>query len=416
MTQRVLAFVDRLAERGLIDRFGFLIFAFGGAALIILAKAFGVGSVFVAVFAALAIVAYAVLVQRSGTGRLRGDQAGDNCYYLGLIYTLASLAYAIFTFDPADTATTIIQGFGVALATTIIGLVLRVYFNQTRPDIAEVESAARLELAQASGKLKQELSRSVVSMNDFSRQTRQSLEEMREEMTSSLTAMSEAAQEAIRRMGGEAATRLSDQSEAAVTRAKQLSTATGKVVSGMESHAASLAGLEAAQAQIGASLAALESAAERSQSILETLAERSDEVGRVQAGAADTVQELAAAATLLSDHVAGLNASTVRLETLMVEKIAEVRALPQSVAQSAMEGIGSTLDRLRLELESVVAAHSSLTTRLGDQLETVAVAAGRHNSALEAELQRSRENVAKVHSALVDMTGKLAARAEAQRA
>ncbi|RYF50796.1 MAG: hypothetical protein EOO27_31115, partial [Comamonadaceae bacterium] len=67
-----------LEERGWIDRWGFLLFAFGGAASILIAKAAG---------AAIAMVAYAFVVQTSGTGRLRADQAGDNCYYLGLIYT-----------------------------------------------------------------------------------------------------------------------------------------------------------------------------------------------------------------------------------------------------------------------------------------------------------------------------------------
>jgi hypothetical protein len=413
MSPPVMSFVDRLAERGLIDRFGFLCFAFGGAALIVLAKAFGVPALFVAVFAAGAIVAYAVLVQRTGTGRLRGDQAGDNCYYLGLIYTLASLAYAIFTFDPADTATTIIQGFGVALATTIIGLVLRVYFNQSRPDLAEAETTARLELAAASGKLKAELSRSVVSMNDFSRQTRQSLEELRDEIVTSLQAVKDGAERAVQEMSKQATSAVTDNSEAAVTRTKKLSTATDKIVSGMENHAAALSGLEGAQSQISASLAALESSAVRSQAILENLVAQSNNIGQLQAGASETVRDLAGAASLLNQHVEGLNASTGRLEGILVDKLEAVQAVPRSVADSAISGIHDALERVRLDLNALFETQASVTAGLAEQVRQGADMASRHNGALEIEIARSRENVAKVHTALVNMTEQLATRVEA---
>lgn len=173
MEPRRTGLIDRLAERGLVDRWGFLLFALGGAACILVAKHSGLSPVLVAAAAAITMVLYAAVTQAKGTGRLRGDQAGDNCYYLGLIYTLTSLAYAIFLFDPAETATTIVQGFGIALATTIMGIVLRVFFNQTRVDLVETEDTARLELADAAGRLKAELAATVVSMNDFGRRTRQ---------------------------------------------------------------------------------------------------------------------------------------------------------------------------------------------------------------------------------------------------
>lgn len=413
MKRQVLSFVDRLSERGLIDRYGFLCFAFGGAILIILAKKLGVAATMVAILAAAAIFAYAAMVQTSGTGRLRGDQAGDNCYYLGLIYTLASLAYAIFTFDPAGTATTIIQGFGVALATTIVGLVLRVYFNQSRPDIAESETTARLELAVASGKLKAELSRSIVSMNDFSRQTRQSLEELREEIVASLQSVKAGAEQAVQEMSRHATSAVTDNSDAAVARSKKLSSATDKIVSGMENHVTTLSGLDTAQAQISASLAALETAAGRSQSILEHLVEQSNSIGELQSGATATVQNLATAASLLNEHVTGLNASTGRLEGILVDKIAEVQAVPRSIADGAIGGINQAIEGVRHDLQSIVDAQAAVVSGLADQVKQGADAASRHNVALESELARSRENVAKVHAALVDMTGQLAARAEA---
>lgn len=223
---------DVLEDRSWIDRWGFLLFAFGGGAAILTAKSIGLAAIPVAAFAAGAMVAYAFIVQTSGTGRLRADQAGDNCYYLGLIYTLISLAFAIFFFDPATTATTVVQGFGIALATTIMGLVLRVFFNQTRVDLVQTEDTARIELADAAGRLKAELQSITVSMSDYGRETRQALEELRGQVAEALNAvqgdatksMSEtaaAASEAIRSVSMSATDSLSTMSSAATATVTQ---------------------------------------------------------------------------------------------------------------------------------------------------------------------------------------------------
>ena len=151
-----ITWIDRLRDRGFTDQLGFMIFAVGGFAGIISAKALGIETIWVAIGAVVAMLLYALAIGRQGIGRLRADQAGDNCYYLGLIYTLASLSYAITTFDPNDTATTVVQGFGIALATTIIGLILRVFFAQGRPDLENSEVEARLELTDAVARLKGE--------------------------------------------------------------------------------------------------------------------------------------------------------------------------------------------------------------------------------------------------------------------
>ena len=105
---------DRLRDRGFIDQWGLLGVAGAGVARIVTSKALGIETVWVAIGAVLLMFIYALVIGRAGTGRLRADQAGDNCYYLGLIYTLSSLSYAIFTFDPDGTATTVVQGFGIA--------------------------------------------------------------------------------------------------------------------------------------------------------------------------------------------------------------------------------------------------------------------------------------------------------------
>ena len=101
--------------------------------------------------------------------RLRRDQAADNTYYLGLLFTLMSMAFALYDFGviqtnvsavPAarDEVSQIIANFGIALATTIAGIFLRIMLQQMRLDPSEVEAASRLEFAEAAGRVRATLS------------------------------------------------------------------------------------------------------------------------------------------------------------------------------------------------------------------------------------------------------------------
>jgi chromosome segregation ATPase len=109
------------------------------------------------------MTAYALTVFLVPRLRVRLDQAGDNAYYLGLLFTLSSMAVALYDFahmdDKADAvgrsaADHIISNFGVALASTIAGIFLRVLMHQMRVDPADIERVSRLELTEASSKVK----------------------------------------------------------------------------------------------------------------------------------------------------------------------------------------------------------------------------------------------------------------------
>jgi hypothetical protein len=439
--------VDRLAERGLIDRWGFMVFALGGAGAILIAKSTGLPPVLVAAAAAITMVFYAAVVQFKGTGRLGSDQAGDNCYYLGLIYTLTSLAYAIFLFDPANTATTIVQGFGIALATTIMGLILRVFFNQTRADLVQTEDTARLELADAAGRLKAELSATVVSMNDFGRRTRQSLEELSEAViaalegvqstaTSSLgeaiaqtarsirdvgdEAMRSVADTAARAAGaiGDTATQatqaVAEQTNEAVARAKRLSTATDKVVSGIEKHVAMLGVVDQTTAGITAGLTALESAAVATRESMDTISARAREVDKAEADVAGAGRELRDVTAQLAGHLQGFDGAAERFDALIAARLEEVRRTPGEMAMRAADEVQRAAASIRSSLEELAVAQGEATAILVRGANEGAATMSRHNEALEVDLARSRENVAKVHSALVAMTDDLAAHVEAK--
>lgn len=418
-----------LEDRGWIDRWGFLLFAFGGAAGILISKAVGLAAIPVAAGAAIAMVAYAFVVQTSGTGRLRADQAGDNCYYLGLIYTLISLAYAIFFFDPATTATTVVQGFGIALATTIMGLILRVFFNQSRVDLVETEDTARIELADAAGRLKAELQAMTVSMSDYGRETRQALEELRTQIVSDLVDVQGQATKAIAEtlavasdaismasmssrdgvaaMSAEATLAVSHQSTEAIARAKRMSSATDKIITSIEKHAVAMGGIERSSTAIAASLVTLEGAADRTQQNLGELSRRSEELAGAQETLANTGNDLRGAVVEMVNQIKGLDATTARFDTTLRARLEELKDVPGDMAARTAEAFQRASSAMHEQFTAIAGGQQEFASQLSLRTEESVAILDRHNAAMEEELARSRDNVSKVHGALVDMTADL---------
>ena len=124
----------------------------------------------------MGLYAYAVtLIPRT---RLRLDQAGDNLYYLGFTYTLCSPAITLYRFHATEAAADyIVSNFGIALATTIVGVVFRVWLHQMRDDPLELEREARSELAEAVNRLRAEIDQAVREFNHFNRTLQQSAQE-----------------------------------------------------------------------------------------------------------------------------------------------------------------------------------------------------------------------------------------------
>ena len=154
----------------------FFIAAIAGMAFIVLAKLGSLSQAEVTAIPIAILFAYALVLFRWRRLILRDDQSGDNLYYLGFLYTLTSIAVSLYQFSLTEGGQEqIITNFGIAIATTIVGLALRVMFNQMRQDPAEVERVARLELAEAARRLRREIDQVVVEMNVFQRTVQQSL-------------------------------------------------------------------------------------------------------------------------------------------------------------------------------------------------------------------------------------------------
>ncbi len=165
----------------------------------------------------LLMIVYAVVASRVPKLRIRLDQAGDNAYYLGLLFTLVSMAVALYEFGNSIDATgaesssaqKIIGNFGVALASTITGIFLRLLLHQMRVDPADVEGMTRIELADASQKVRAKLESVSIDMGRFHDELLQRSGDLQsklvEESGRTMTALSVEANAAAARIVSEAA-------------------------------------------------------------------------------------------------------------------------------------------------------------------------------------------------------------------
>jgi hypothetical protein len=184
---------DRLSATA--DKWLFFGIWIAGTVGIILCKARGsaAAGMFVGV---LMLLLYAAVVWRSPKFRVREDRAGDSAYYLGFLFTLISLAYSLWEFGAGrSTPTTIIGNFAIALATTIVGLALRVLFQQFREDPIEIEQQVRLEIADRVAELRSQLLQVVEDMSSLSTAIRT---ELKDQYAESLTQITAAAVERLK--------------------------------------------------------------------------------------------------------------------------------------------------------------------------------------------------------------------------
>lgn len=135
------------------DHWLFLIcFVFGSIGLIFI-KALSPNQYLATAFPLVIMGGYSAYVLRV---RLQDQQAGDGVYYLGFLFTLVSVAITLYQFNTGENATlVIISNFGIALATTIAGLALRVVFAQLRESPEDITERAREDMTAVAKRLTQ---------------------------------------------------------------------------------------------------------------------------------------------------------------------------------------------------------------------------------------------------------------------
>lgn len=129
------------------------LFVIGSVGIVAL-REFGVSSLLTGAYAITLMIVYALF----GVTKkfiIRRELLGDNLYYLGFLFTLTSLAYTLYRYASAEAGQIdrVVQNFGLAIATTLVGLVLRVFFNQPKEDVLVYEEAVRESLTASAADL-----------------------------------------------------------------------------------------------------------------------------------------------------------------------------------------------------------------------------------------------------------------------
>ena len=163
-----------VVPREALDRVVFVLVFFLGAGGIIALKKFGFPPLWVAIYAAVMLVFYAIFAWAGGRIRIESETIGDNCYYLGFLFTLASLSYTLYQVVDSSGASSasisipeVISGFGIALSSTIVGVFLRVLMMQFRTDFTARDREVRADVTKAFLEFRKGMSGMLLQMKTF---------------------------------------------------------------------------------------------------------------------------------------------------------------------------------------------------------------------------------------------------------
>ena len=112
-----------------------------------------------------------------------GERDGDNLYYLGLLFTLVSLGHSLYTHDfvaGGEPAYAVVSGFGVALSSTVLGILYRAIVQSYQTDLTASETQIRRELGNAMGHFRTELYQWAKDVGSFLLVVRQMFNEINE--------------------------------------------------------------------------------------------------------------------------------------------------------------------------------------------------------------------------------------------
>ncbi|MEX2164989.1 MAG: hypothetical protein WD823_12210 [Sulfuricaulis sp.] len=105
----------------------------------------------------------------------RGDDVsdekfGDSCYYLGFIFTIASIAFSLFDvpqLDQAGKLKEIAVRFGAAMVSTFLGIIVRIYLVGFRRDVDQAMDRLEERLVTAADELRGRMELSMDAFRQF---------------------------------------------------------------------------------------------------------------------------------------------------------------------------------------------------------------------------------------------------------
>lgn len=408
----------------------FVLFLVGGAAIWGL-KLRGYDQIIVTAVPLALMAVYTGLAVVTKRYRVREDKVGDNIYYLGFLYTLVSLAYALWTFtSDGSAAESIITNFGIAILTTITGLAGRVFFNQMREDPIEYEREARTSLAEASREMKAQLDDISVEMSSFKRRLTQIIEEGVTDISNKANDSLQANVSKFADVGTHVIEKIQAAFDTFAQQSSTLNTIASKNVDALEALFHRIERIEASPDLLASKL----------DPVMARFAEAADEaLKRSRAHASDVkklreiLDTVVQAAVALQNAVHATDQDTNQKLTALGSQIEAITASTRGLASAlreASETLSSDLEanrttaaRVRQALEEHVQASSNVLAGLRETVETVAqdarsalvsarnavaadlAAMQRHREEAQTVLADSRQMMAELETTLVSLAG-----------
>ena len=166
-------------------------------------------SIIAIVISIVCMLVYLSIARRDKTGQ----HNPDNLYYMGLLFTLASLVYSLVTLFIINTAeehesarvNNLVGSFGIALISTFLGILLRILLLQKGAGSGspgEQELISHQDLAETAFRLRQELTQTLADMrvfrNNFTQANDETVQEAGKARAAMLQQVTEAAGEQVR--------------------------------------------------------------------------------------------------------------------------------------------------------------------------------------------------------------------------
>lgn len=356
--------------RGLsLDAKAFLMAATAGIILMSGLKLVHAPQLLITLLVASVVVIYSVAVVRLGRLHLRLDQAGDNAYYLGLVFTLASMAWALWevgrqvtkaTVTPSGSVVEVVIGdFGLALASTLAGIICRIVLHQMRLDPADVEAESRVQLARAAAGMVGQLDSLAQGFGEHTARLQQRQQDHANELYEMHRKMSDELVETVR--------------EAATASTSSIQGTTGEVTRSMDDLSRAM----------GSATTALTEAIERLKAVQPPpvkLSQRFDTMAAKVGSLTETLEE----------NAQTLGQSLSRFQSLS-DELEKMFAVAGDVVPAAVERIDSTRDVIRELEEAMKTAGVS-----AKQLEDDAARSAKAVSVVESSATEVLERLTKV--------------------
>ncbi len=370
----------------------FMFFATVGILLEIVTHTFTKDTFFIIAGPVVMLLLYVLTAVAYRRFRLRFDQLGDNCYYLGFLFTLTALSIALYDFKGLKVEiSTIVSNFGVALASTILGVLLRVLFSQMREDPVEVEEQSRYELAQASSMLKEELYASVQDMKSFRGLLQQSIaesfDEVNEKSKESILRAAEELSEAAKNINQE----IAERNEQLGERFDRFNDLTQRSVSSLEALVESMETVRPPNELI-------HEAFEKTVSSMERLGEESQKIYHITEQQRERTQasiDIAATAIQrISEDLTKLTGENSPLGSV-IDNL--------SKTTESLDNVGKDIERLSSNLAREVTTQKDKLGEINSVTSESVQLMKSHNSELSEALKQNREMLSEVEKNLAEM-------------